>query len=613
MHSIHIETNTSARPSRPLRLRIQDELGRTRTLDYGQAHFLTVTGETLPKGTTASEGTHIEQSNFEIENVRSCHSETANASSEPLLLFGLGPEPDRLAAFIASWRGNIPASCVDAPVYWIECPDFEVQMPETWQERIPAHWTRIRMPELAVHGLEPFQDENTLRCPELAVLLDRIKTVSPAHIWRYDPGIHFFSTFWGRLLGAVQAKLIGYAAMQEPSRTVLLPGDTGDLLTIELEQAVAQTGFAPVRLLRSGSVAHEHANAVTNLPMFLRHERPALFLSVNMRGLDADGETFRLLRACGVPVALWFVDNPWHILSALRVPWWREAALFVTDASFIAPLRQYGAGFVRHLPLGSWMQPATTASTTPLNGSLRGDGLCGNPLRLITFVGRSAFPAHDRFFSGCRVPESLLNEGLERLHTASPPHAHWWEQRLGIESFWPGNAIRQAGYAAEYCSSQRRHDWLQAAAPLGLTVFGDDAWKDALPPNSDVRPPLDYYGSLPKVYGEARYSLNVTSLLLPEGLTQRHFDVWTAGGFLLSDATPGLNLFPKELVEPMTVTTPRELLYRISSVERDSHLRQHLIEGWKACLRREHTYTTRFETLLRELSTDPHLCPESIA
>ncbi|MEG2140287.1 MAG: DUF3880 domain-containing protein [Bilophila sp.] len=529
-------------------MRIRDELGRLRTLDSNA--FLTVTGAPLPKSPLATG-----------------ENQTAG-DRESLLLLGLGPEPARLTTFIEAWRSR--AAGAVGSVYWIECPDFEAQMPQDWKNHIPAHWTRLHV-----------SDRDT---PDL---LTRIKNIPPAHIWRYEPGAQLFSAFWGPLLGAVQAKLIGCAPLQASSRTVLLPGARGDLLTLELEQGVAQSGFTPLRLPHATAKGTE----ASPLLQMLRDERPALFLSVNLRGLDAEGNLFRLLQACGVPVALWFVDNPWHILSSLRTPWWREAALFVTDASFLAPLRAHGAAFVRHLPLGTWMHPAVPRAQSA-------------PLHPLVFVGRASFPAHDRFFSGCHLSEALLKEGCAQLHTSTPPHAHWWEQRLGIESCWPGTAIRQAGYGAECCATARRRDWLLAANPLGLTVFGDDAWKKTLPMGCDVRPALDYYNALPAVYSEARYSLNVTSLLLPEGLTQRHFDVWAAGGFLFSDPTPGLSLFPPELVEPITVTSPRELASRMRYIERDSLLRYHLIKEWQAYLNREHTYKTRFETLLHEISAE---------
>jgi len=155
---------------------------------------------------------------------------------------------------------------------------------------------------------------------------------------------------------------------------------------------------------------------------------------------------------------------------------------------------------------------------------------------------------------------------------------------LGLSSLWPGTAVRQAGLGAETCSQWHRTLWLRAACELGLTVFGDEGWYALLASGGtrpDIRPPLDYYGSLSGVYASARYSLNLTSLLLPSGLTQRHFDVWTAGGFLLTDSTPGLDIFPDELTAPIRLASFRDLPGVVDRLERDPALYRHLQIAWR--------------------------------
>lgn len=565
------DTVSSGRRSsgaRPARLRALDELGRARTLGPGPF---------VPCFDRAGDG--------------------------PLVFLGLGPDPAGAAARVAAEQ-----AAPGEPVYWLECPDFARQMPATWAEAIPPSWVR----------LTPDQ----LKTPPLA---------TSANLFRYAPAEGLFSSFWGPLLafleaarlfpgdgGSVGGPVIRRADGDGRSRMVLLPGTDRELLTAELEAAFRAEGFAPVRVASPGRSRpeysrpeHPQASPAISPPLskelspgsvsaapplqleeILRNERPALFLSVNLRGLDPEGRRFRLLRACGVPVAVWCVDNPWHLLSALRLPWWKEAALFVTDASFVAPLREHGALFVRHLPLGAW-EPATPGRSAPAS------------LKPVVFVGRSAFPDRDRFFAGCRLPQSLRDQAFSRLDSPDPaalPHVHWWERALEVDCCWPGSAVRAAGLGAEQGAALRRALWLRASLPLGLTVFGDEGWKPLLPEDSDLRPPLDYYNGLFDVYAHARYSLNVTSLLLPAGLTQRHFDVWMAGGFLLSDATPGLEIFPEELARPIRVTHPARLCAHVEGLEKDPLLRPHLAEAWRACLRREHGYGARVRSLLAALN-----------
>jgi hypothetical protein len=323
------------------------------------------------------------------------------------------------------------------------------------------------------------------------------------------------------------------------------------------------------------------------LPALLERERPVLCLSVNLRGLDPDGGTFHLLRACEVPPAIWMADNPWHLLSSLRTAWWTQAHVFVTDASFLPALRAAGAEKSFHLP------PACSPEWA--RDSRRGDAVQASPL---VFVGRSAFPDRRRFFAACRLPPEMLQEATALLQYSGPvPDFHWWMRRLGIQEAWPGHAARRAGLGAEECSLARRTQWLKAALPHGLAVYGDAAWRTILPELADLRPPVDYYAALPGIYAQARYSLNVTSLLLPAGLSQRHFDVWIAGGFLLTDATPGLDIFPAELRQEIALPHPDRLTETITRLENDAALRTHLQDAWKQCLLDRHTYRHRVQEL----------------
>jgi hypothetical protein len=284
-------------------------------------------------------------------------------------------------------------------------------------------------------------------------------------------------------------------------------------------------------------------------------------------------------------------DNPWHLLSALREAWWTQARVYATDAAFLPALRAAGAHDAFHLPLACSPEWAHDSRSEP--------AMRANP---VVFVGRSSFPGRRSFFAACRLPPQDLRDALALLHDSGPvPDFHWWTRRLDIQKPWPGHTVRCAGLGAEECSLARRAQWLKAALPHGLTVHGDAAWREILPGLADLRPPVDYYAALPGIYAQARYSLNVTSLLLPSGLSQRHFDVWIAGGFLLTDATPGLEIFPGELRREIALPHPRLLSETIARFENDAALRAHLQEAWKSCLLERHTYRHRIQYLCENM------------
>lgn len=587
-------------PARPRRAAIADVLGRRVTLNSGPEAF------------------HI-AGPFQ-----------AGTERAPVLVLGTGPEPDALAAELArhteTTAGSIITDSIAAgntiadspaagspPIFWLDAPRVTAALREAlpaFPRVMPPHWQAVS-PEEALRLLPQariywFRQNCRVDEPFWRDVHGALLALEGGVRRENRQGAEEGTSKRGReTLAAVPASVAAVPASDtamaatsaEPSpvtaplcaprpRSVLLPADAGNLLSRELDAAFRELGFTPLPLPTRPDLP-----ALTAL---LERTQPALCCSVNLRGFDGEGAVFHLLRACGVPCALWLVDNPWHVLSAVSQPWWRETALFVTDDSFIAPLRQYGGRQVQHLPLAAaqhmWGAHGGTVCPPPA---------AGRPPLL--FVGSSRFAGKDQFFAAARVPEALLHEGQARLRAGGRPDAAWWQAHLR-ETLWPGHGARRVGLGAETCSQACRAAWLAAAAPLGLDVRGDAGWRTLLPPTVQLLPPVDYYTEVPALYRQAACTLNVTSLLLPHGLTQRHFDVWAAGGVLLTDPTPGLSLFPQELTRPITVEQPAMLAERLSGLLAQRHAapaRLHnLRHAWQEELQARHSYTQRITTLL---------------
>lgn len=316
---------------------------------------------------------------------------------------------------------------------------------------------------------------------------------------------------------------------------------------------------------------------------------PSLLFSVNFNGLDKYGDIHKECKRNALPVAVWLVDTPWNILSGLRDDFWKEVFLFVTDPSFIPGLKEHGAKNVRFLPLAT--DPAIFADAA----------IADLPAAPVAFVGRSAFPDKSRFFMGQSVPKSLLESALEGLKDGKRPDFFWWREKLSLKdaALWPGSAARRVSLGAEESSLAWRSACLEAAATAGLTVYGDSGWKDLLPQGSELMPPVDYYVDLAEIYARAHFSLVTTSFLLPHAVNQRHFDIWAAGGFALLDNTPGLDIFPKELANPVTFTKPEEIPDIVKRFTNDPEEKKRLAVKWRETVLAEHTYDIRMRDLLK--------------
>ncbi len=444
-------------------------------------------------------------------------------------------------------------------VYYLECPDFSQALADmNAPQNIPSHWVKVSVEEL-------------------------LKLLDNRAIWWYKQNTHLFPDFWSPILGQVQAKLLYAGQSHTRSNSVYVAGNKQLLLHQEICLAFTKLGYA----------VHEGKD----LQSVLIAEQPSLFFSVNLRGLDNEGVDFALLQALNIPVAIWFVDNPWHILSALRLPWWKQARLFVTDDSFIPELKKQGAKHVYHLPLAAaqhmW-QPERSIGNMNTRQAVQAaqNASC-------IFVGRAQFPEHAKFFAAAKVDPAILNEALAKLRKGEQVHFHWWQERLQLGT-WPGHEVRQIGYGAEQCACAKRVLWLRKLLPIKPIIFGDSvAWQSFLTEaNPDIfYASLDYYTELAVIYHVAPCVLNVTSLLLPAGLTQRHFDVWAAGGFLLSDNTAGLDIFPERLTKYIRISHHQELTKTIRNL--DEKTKNELTLAWQELIKTEHSYEQRMNFVLQ--------------
>ncbi len=181
----------------------------------------------------------------------------------------------------------------------------------------------------------------------------------------------------------------------------------------------------------------------------------------------------------------------------------------------------------------------------------------------------------------------------------------FWVQKLNINPLWPGNNVREAGFAAETCALAWRTACVEAAIPLGITVYGNPQWQEQLPAIGPyLLPAVDYYSALPAIYASSQIILNITSLLLPAGLTQRNFDAWAAGSICLTDKTPGLDIFPAELLEHICYEKPEEIVEKAELILKNKSLQAELKTAWQKLVINEHSYKQRVEKILQQLSLE---------
>lgn len=465
-----------------------------------------------------------------------------------LVLLGAAPGNLESLPFAAS------ALARNKKIYWLEAPETLAQLRKNGLCLPPKNkpWIPLHKEALA----EPDFD---------------------GQIFFYEPGLRLAPDFWGPIIASLNIKKFSCHSRAAASALAWLPGNSGQLLHKELQSALAANGF--------GQIISELPDSPdpSSLEKIWRNKTPQFILSVNFRGLDSEGKIFEICQALNIPLAVWLVDNPWHLLSGIRYPWWKRANLFVSDGSFAADLRSEGAACAAHCPLAAaehmWRKPPLKLNDRPL------------------FIGRSIFPKQKEFFGNMRPDRKLEEEAaLYLMSRRRYPDYHWWQKKFN-EAPWPGKGGRKAGFYADYYSARNRAEWLKKAFETKIRIIGDEGWKNIIPEGL-VESPVDYYGKLPEIYNESPAVLNITSLLLPGSLNQRHFDVWAAGSFLITDVTNGLDIFPSELADPIKAAQPEEFPIKFSFWQSHQSQRRDFIHSWQEHLKSSHTYVHRVEFIM---------------
>lgn len=507
---------------------IIDELGRKKTLLQGKFSYIL-----------------LDEKNFNTLYSRSqCEF---SCTKKQILFLGLG----------ANLNDILPYCENKEQIFYLEHEDFAKQI----NFKLPANFIKLKKENLYKLCGENFFAETD--------------------ILFYKQNLQLFPRFWNKILLELRNKALlpSFSQPANKPKYIFLSGGKNDLLHRELCQAVRDIGCIPLEI--GGKTLQEILELLDTKP-------PRLYLAINAQCMDENGIIYEQLKQKNIPLALWFVDNVWNILSGFSQAWWKECNLFLTDFSFAEELQNEGAKNIFYLPLASHNLETNYQAIPEI------------PL---FFVGNSSFANKNAYFSGCKIDRDFEQNVYRTIkknlfeQKEIPDFHSLYEELLPKQPLWQNKQSRTPAYAAAKADLYLRKLWLEGLSPL-IQIMGDNAWQDILSTTHTFYNPVDYYSILPSYYKNSLFTLNLTSLLMPANLSQRHFDVWKHQGFLLSSPSKGMEIFPQDMQSIIMVYNPKDCLNRLELLLTKPALKAEIHKTMQAEIAQKHCYTHRLHYIL---------------
>ncbi|HEX2958649.1 MAG TPA: glycosyltransferase [Chitinispirillaceae bacterium] len=327
----------------------------------------------------------------------------------------------------------------------------------------------------------------------------------------------------------------------------------------------------------------------------IQNENPDMFISVNMLGFDGNGIFSEYCRRYGIPVAVWFVDDPRPMLLCQKKFITDEMTAFCWERDFIQTLLDAGFSRVYHLPLAADPQmfsahPADTKPVIPL--AFAGTSMAGtfrNNLRNKFLWKQEIEPlvfeiAEILLESPSTNIQPLISQISGKRNSTFP----FKDQR---------NSVWLQSYIIHTAGMLKRKRTIESLKNHSIELFGDkDGWAELLGDGYTIHPPVDYATQLCDVYHRAAININITSCQMTTAVNQRVFDVPVSGNFLITDFQKDIEeLFDND--EVVTYSCLKELNELCTWYIMNERSRKIIVNKARAKILKQHTYTHRYHTI----------------
>lgn len=346
----------------------------------------------------------------------------------------------------------------------------------------------------------------------------------------------------------------------------------------------------------------EDADFSRRLKELLEKKNYDFVFTVNYFGVISD-----TCQEAGIPYVSWSCDSP--LISMYHESVYNECNyIFLFDRSSYLFFKAMGAAHIWHLPLavdtgriGHILEQADDLKLYRNEVAFVGSLYERNTYDRIT----PTLPQYLRGYFDCAIEAQMNISGgnlIEALLTDEicQELSQYYRLEKTERSFSDLRLIfATTVLGLKVAKEQRCSCLLELAKKHQVSIYTNSNTQDLL--RVDYRGSVDYWTQMPKVFHESRINLNLTIPNIKTGIPLRVWDVLGAGGFLLTNYQPELELYFEIGKDLEVFENKRELAEKVSYYLENEDERQKIAQRGFEKVKALHSYERRMEEMIEIL------------
>ena len=341
---------------------------------------------------------------------------------------------------------------------------------------------------------------------------------------------------------------------------------------------------------------------------------PDFILTINGCGLDNEGFFAYFCAYLGLPLVLWYVDEPFIVPEWGRKFIPKTTVAFTFDHFYERRLKEWGIFRVGTLPLG-----ANPERLLGYHCSQSSPNPCTN---VLSFVGTLDYEKIRYLLQNIESAWSSMPPGMvDVLDRAVHEYRKNFQREteevvrdcaraLGVEVEFPNGIVRQMilSFIDREAGFRQRHEIVERLKPFGISVYGEPFWSRAVG-ESCYKGQINYYSrQIADLYSSSRINLNISKYQLKTTVNQRVFDCPLCDGFLLTDFREDIEEYFEIDKEIAVYRGIEDLRRKVAYFLGNQGAAKAIAKNGKAATLARHTYQHRLRRMAGELegvSMDP--------